>query len=148
MLARKIRLGMVETVFAWRGEFANKEVGGLHAEVFEHGVVATYGRDWVTLCARHSLGWVSARQHGELVGFVNIPWDGQVHAWIQDLMVASTSRHQRIGVGLVRTAIDNAKSAGCLWLHVDFDEPLRSFYYEAAGFSSTSAGVIDLTDLD
>ena len=36
----------------------------------------------------HSLGWVVAREDGSLVGFVNVLWDGLVHAWIQDTMVA------------------------------------------------------------
>ena len=34
--------------------------------------------------------------------------------------------------------------AGCEWLHVDFDDHLRSFYFDACGFEPTNAGLIDL----
>jgi hypothetical protein len=44
---------------------------------------------------RHSLGWVAARRDDEeLVGFVNLFWDGLVHAWIQDTMVAASARNE------------------------------------------------------
>ena len=72
-------------------------------------------------------------------------WDGQVHAWIQDLMVATDSRGRGIGTRLVEVAREEAKRAGCEWLHVDFDDHLRSFYYDACGFTPTNAGLIDLT---
>jgi hypothetical protein len=49
-----------------------------------------------------------------------------------------------IGVGVVIAARDGAREAGCEWLHVDFDDDLRSFYYEACGFAKTNAGVMHL----
>ncbi len=100
--------------------------------------------DWSQLTATHSLGWVTARRAGSLVGFVNVLWDGLVHAWIQDVMVAAGARHQGIGVGLVHSARHHAAAAGCEWLHVDFDDDLRSFYIDACGFTPASAGVIEL----
>jgi hypothetical protein len=45
----------------------------------------------------------------------------------------------------VEVAAEQARSAGCEWLHVDFDEDLRAFYIEACGFTPTPAGVIDLS---
>ena len=51
--------------------------------------------NWKELVARHSLGWVVARSGDELVGFVNIVWDGLVHAWIQD----TNGRGERTGPG-------------------------------------------------
>ena len=54
------------------------------------------------LVAAHSLGWVVARDGAELVGFVNVLWDGLVHAWIQDTMVAANaSRGRGVGTRLV-----------------------------------------------
>jgi hypothetical protein len=82
------------------------------------------------------------------VGFVNVPWDGFVHAWILDEMVSSQARHRGVGLGLVHTARDGAKDAGCEWLHVDFDDHLRPFSYDAAGFTPTNSRLIDLTELD
>lgn len=75
-------------------------------------------------------------------------WDGLVHAWIQDVMVSSAARRQGIGVRLIHVARDEAKSVGCEWLHVDFEDHLRLFYYGAAGFAATNGGLIDLTKLD
>ena len=58
-------------------------------------------------------------------------------------MVAAPSRHQGIGIGLVAVARDEARRAGCEWLHVDFDADLEPFY-RACGFTPTGAGLIAL----
>lgn len=130
--------------FEWRGEFANPEVNELHAEAFDTRVFAEWEWNWSELTARHSLGWVIARHDSKLVGFVNVVWDGLVHAWIQDLMVSAPTRSQGIGVGLVRGARDGAAGAGCEWLHVDFDDHMREFYLGACGFRATNGGLMPL----
>jgi hypothetical protein len=33
------------------------------------------------------------------------------------------------------------------WLHVDFDDHLRSFYFDACGFTPSNAGLIALSDV-
>lgn len=134
--------------YTWRGDFTSSEANQLHAEAFNHRVYEDSEWDWVRLCKEHSLGWVTARIGGRLVGFVNVLWDGLVHAWIQDVMVSSDTRHQGIGLRLIDVARKAAKQAGCEWLHVDFDDDLRPFYFDTAGFSPTNAGLIDLTDPD
>jgi GNAT superfamily N-acetyltransferase len=134
----------VTTIFEWRGAFTNPEVNALHAEAFGTRVYDESEWDWVRLTDQHSLGWVVARQDGELVGFVNVLWDGNVHAWLQDTMVAIRSRGEGIGTGLVATARESAKATGCEYLHVDFDEHLRPFYFEACGFTPTWAGLMSL----
>ena len=139
---------MGEITCLWRGDFTNEEANELHADAFEHRVFEASKWDWVALCNNHSLGWVTARQDGQLVGFVNVPWDGLVHSWIQDEMVSSAARHRGIGVRLIHAARDGAKSAACEWLHVDFEDHLRPFYYGAAGFIPTNGGLIDLTELN
>ena len=131
-------------VYEWRGPFTNEEVNALHAEAFETRIFSEDEWNWIELTARHSLGWVTSRSNGDLVGFVNVIWDGLVHAWIQDLMVAITVRHQGVGVGLMKAARDGARDAGCEWLHVDFDDDLRSFYYDACGFEPSNAGLMSL----
>jgi hypothetical protein len=82
----------VTTIFEWRGSFTNAEVNALHAEAFGTRVYDESEWDWVRLTQEHSLGWVVARQDGDLDGFVNVLWDGLVHAWLQDTMVAMRSR--------------------------------------------------------
>ena len=130
--------------YAWRGDLRTAEVNALHAEAFDHPVYADDDWDWKTQLQRHSLGWVCAREDGELVGFVNVIWDGAVHAVVLDTMVATTARKRGIGKELVAVAAEEARRAGCEWLHVDFDDELRSFYLDACGFEETNAGLIRL----
>jgi ribosomal protein S18 acetylase RimI-like enzyme len=128
----------------WRGSFANVEVNALHAEAFETRFYDESEWNWQALAAAHSLGWVVARDGDRLVGFVNVVWDGLVHAWLQDAMVAATHRHQGVGERLVDEAAAGARAAGCEWLHVDFDDDLAPFYFSACGFQPTQAGLIHL----
>jgi len=93
------------------------------------------------LLDRHSLGWVVARDGGALVGFVNVSWDGLVHAWPQDTMVTTAARGRGVGTEVVRVATREAKAAGCEWLHVDIEDHLRPFYLDACGFSPADAGL-------
>jgi GNAT superfamily N-acetyltransferase len=119
----------------WRGAFGNAELNRLHAEAFATAVYDEAEWNWQRLVERHSLGWVVAREGEVLVGFVNVIWDGAVHAWIQDVMVAGDSRHRGIGARIVALAGERAEAAGCEWLHVDFDESLRPFCLDACGFA-------------
>ena len=128
----------------WKGTFSSSEANALHAEAFGTTVYPDEDWDWWALVERHSLGWVVARRAGSLSGFVNVVWDGLVHAWLQDLMVAAEARGAGLGRRLVQLAADGARDAGCEWLHVDFDEPLRPFYLGACGFSPASAGLLRL----
>ena len=127
--------------YEWRGEFANTAVNALHAEGFNHRVLDI---DWLDQVHRHSLGWVCARRHGELVGFVNVAWDGGVHAFILDTLVRGYLRRSGIGAELIAAAVQGARAAQCEWLHVDFDDNLRAFYFDACGFKPTEAGLIAL----
>ena len=127
--------------YEWRGGFDNADVNRLHEEGFHHRALDI---DWAAQLNRHSLGWVCARQDGVLVGFVNVAWDGDGHAFILDTMVTGTLRRSGIGAELVATATREARAAGCEWLHVDFDDELRTFYFDACGFTPTNAGLIAL----
>lgn len=127
--------------YEWRGRFANGELNALHAEGFGHRVLDD---DWWAQVRRHSLGWVCARDGDELVGFVNVAWDGGVHAFVLDTLVAARARHRGIGTRLVALAVQGSREAGCEWLHVDFDDDLRDFYFEACGFRPTNGGLVAL----
>jgi GNAT superfamily N-acetyltransferase len=130
--------------FEWQGDFTNTEVNALHAAAFETRVFSDDEWDWHALVHRHSLGWVTARDGARLIGFVNVPWDGFVHAWIQDTMVAADAGRHGVATRLVAIAKDAARQVGCEWLHVDFDDHLRPFYIDACGFTPTNAGLIHL----
>ena len=160
--------------YAWRGEFTDLELNTLHAEGFEHvlipddwwAVVNRHSLGWVTARrAASAPGAASAfggspvvagssafggalaggvTAGGELVGFVNVAWDGGVHAFILDTLAARSARREGIGTRLVEIATEHARAAGCEWLHVDFDDHLRAFYFDACGFTPTNAGLIRL----
>jgi GNAT superfamily N-acetyltransferase len=127
--------------YAWRGAFDNDELNALHAEGFGHRVLED---DWRLQVERHSLGWVCARDGHRLVGFVNVPWDGAAHAFVLDTLVAADRRRHGIGRRLVEIATQEARAAGCEWLHVDFEDDLTEFYIAGCGFQPTPAGVIPL----
>jgi GNAT superfamily N-acetyltransferase len=127
--------------FEWRGSFTNQEVNALHGESFGHGVP---DHDWKNQLDRLSLGWVTARDDQGLVGFVNIIWDGLVHCFVEDTIVAERARRQGVGARLIHVAREHTAAAGCEWFHVDFDDRLKSFYFDACGFVPTNAGLIKL----
>jgi GNAT superfamily N-acetyltransferase len=128
--------------YEWRGDFRNEEVNVLHAEGFGHRPLAD---DWLAQVNRHSLGWVCARSGAELVGFVNVAWDGACHAFILDTLVTARVQRQGVGTGLVGLAVLKAREAGCEWLHADFEDHLQPFYFGSCGFTTTNAGLINLT---
>jgi GNAT superfamily N-acetyltransferase len=132
----------MEVHYEWRAPFANAEVNALHAQGFTHPVLDI---DWRSQLERHSLGWVCATDAtGYLVGFVNVAWDGGVHAFVLDTLVEGNLRRTGIGRGLLQVAERECRSMGCEWLHVDFEDELRHFYLDACGFTPTPAGVIAL----
>jgi GNAT superfamily N-acetyltransferase len=130
--------------FQWRGAFSNTEIHALHAEAFETRLFDESEWNWVGQCERFSLGWVIARHDIRLVGFANVLWDGLVHAYLEDVMVAMAERHRGIGVRLVHAARDGAKVAGCEFLHVGFEDDLSPFYIDACGFTPTLGGLMEL----
>ena len=130
--------------YEWRAPFGNPEVNALHAEAFGTRLFDESEWNWAELVHRHSLGWVVARDGASLAGFANVLWDGLVHAWLQDVMVAASARRQGIGSELVRHARDGASAAGCEYLHVDFEDHLGRFYFGACGFMPTNAGLLAL----
>lgn len=100
---------------------------------------------WESVLGR-SLCFVCAYAGNELVGFVNVAWDGGVHASLFDTTVHPAHRRRGIGAALVRRAAEEARLRGAEWLHVDFEPHLVGFY-RACGFRHTEAGLLDLTTL-
>ncbi|MBX4977304.1 GNAT family N-acetyltransferase [Rhizobium lentis] len=92
-----------------------------------------------------SLAHIGAYHEGRLIGFVNVAWDGGIHAFILDTCVHHHMRRQGIGTALVQEAVRVARERGAEWLHVDFETNLAGFY-RACGFCSTEGGLIRLQD--
>ena len=98
---------------------------------------------------RHSLAYVCAyltpSRHDDivLIGFVNLAWDGGIHAFLLDTTVHPGWRRQGIGTELVRRAAEVARGRGIEWLHVDYESHLQDFY-AGCGFQDTAAGLMNL----
>lgn len=90
-----------------------------------------------------SLVHVGAYDGGTLVGFVNVAWDGGVHAFLLDTCVARAHRRRGIATRLVAAAAEAARARGAHWLHVDCEPHLEGFY-RACGFGPTAAGLMRL----
>ena len=124
----------------WRGPLDDAEMVDL---VASHGGNPAAG--WWDRIRPHSLGWVTARtEDGLLVGFVNVATDGGDHAFLIDTKTRGSYQRRGIGTRVVTFAARHAKAAGCEWLHVDFEDHLRGFYFGACGFAPTPAGLIAL----
>ena len=92
---------------------------------------------------RRSLAHVGAYDGAALVGFVNVAWDGGVHAFILDTCVDVDFRRQGIALRLVERAAEVARERGAHWLHVDYEPHLEGFYRQC-GFGPTAAGLMRL----
>jgi GNAT superfamily N-acetyltransferase len=93
---------------------------------------------------RRSLTWIAARSGDQLVGFVNVATDGGVHAFLLDTTVHPGWQRRGIGRRLVAAAVDQVRTAGVTWLHVDYEPHLEEFY-RGCGFRPTAAGLLRLT---
>ena len=93
---------------------------------------------------QRSLGHVGAYEDDVLIGFVNIAWDGGVHAFILDTSTDPDFRRRGIATALVKAAAELARARGAEWLHVDYEPHLEDFY-RGCGFRPSSAGVMKLT---
>jgi GNAT superfamily N-acetyltransferase len=63
---------------------------------------------------------------------------------VLDTVVADGIRRRGVGAGLIDAATNEARAAGCEWLHVDFEDSLQTFYLNACGFVRTAAGLVAL----
>ena len=118
----------------------SEAINALRASSWAEGSAS--GFDWAPVLAR-SLGWVCAHDGARLVGFVNVAWDGGVHAFLLDTTVHPLYGRRGIGTALVREAAALARSGGAEWLHVDYEEELEPFY-RGCGFRPTPAGLLRL----
>ena len=135
---RPVRLSVREAV-------DDAALSRLHASAFG----GTYRlQPWSSRLAAHSLSWVTAHDDADLlIGFVNVAWDGGAHAFILDCVVHPDAQRAGLGAALVHRAAQEAGSAGCTWLHVDFEQHLARFYLDTCGFRTTAAGLLHLTPI-
>lgn len=107
---------------------------------------AAWGDDWsgdLDAILARSLTHLGAFDAAQLIGFVNVAWDGGIHAFLLDTTVHPDYRRRGIASRLVKAATAEARKRGARWLHVDFEPQLLGFY-EGCGFRPTAAGLIAL----
>ena len=121
------------------GAVTNDELNALFAAAWS----GHEPRDFTPVLAR-SLVYYAAREQEQLVGFVNVAWDGGSHAFLLDTTVHPTFQRRGIGTQLVQQAARTVRSHGIEWLHVDFEPGLERFYL-GAGFRPTAAAVWKLS---
>jgi GNAT superfamily N-acetyltransferase len=129
---------MEELRYPINGPVTSRQLNDLFAASWE----GHRWRDFEPVLGR-SLGHVCAWRGDELIGCVNLAWDGGVHAFVLDTTVHPNVRRRGVGRGLVKLAVEVARERGVKWVHVDFDRHLREFYYEC-GFRGTEAGLLHL----
>jgi ribosomal protein S18 acetylase RimI-like enzyme len=129
---------MIKLVYRLNPSLANDELNALFDVAWQEHTWRNFesvlNRSLVFVCAYHG---------EQLIGFVNLAWDGGFHAFILDTTVHLEFRRRGIGQELVRRAAAEAKNHEVEWLHVDFEPHLQDFY-ESCGFTNTAAGLLRL----
>ena len=131
---------MAEIRYVVRGVIDNDAFNHVHAAAFGHRVLRW---NWSRQFHQHSLSWVCGFEGDDLVGFVNLAWDGGVHAFLLDTAVLPDRQGNGIGRRLVEVVLDDGvKRAPLEWIHVDSSAELMDGFYGPAGFESTPAGLV------
>lgn len=107
---------------------------------------AAWGIEWSGNLDRvlaRSLVHLCAYDGERLIGYVNVAWDGGIHAFLLDPTVHPDYQRRGLGSRLVRVAVALARERGARWMHVDYEPALEGFY-RGCGFRPTAAGVIEL----
>jgi ribosomal protein S18 acetylase RimI-like enzyme len=131
---------MTSIEYRVRPQLTSEELNRLFSQVWDDHDVT----DLSNVLA-HSLTYICAYDADELVGYVNVAWDGGEHAFLLDTAVHRDRRHRGVGTKLVEHAVADTRSRGLKWLHVDFEPHLEGFYRDL-GFRDTAAGLIRLND--
>jgi GNAT superfamily N-acetyltransferase len=117
---------------------SNEALNTLFAAAWENHTES----DFAPILSR-SLVYVCAYDTDRLIGFVNVAWDGGIHAFLLDTTVHPDVQRRGIATELVSQAAAAAKARGIEWLHVDFEPHLLQFY-RGCGFQPTEAGLMHL----
>ena len=128
-----------EIVYRRRAEVDLEALDALYGSAWpNHSKGTTDGAEFA-----HSFTWITAHAGDDLVGFVNVAWDGGVHFFLLDTTVHASWQHRGVGTRLVQEAIAVCREYGKgHHLHVDSSEELMRDFYIPAGFHWTNAGTV------
>lgn len=129
---------MINIVYTVEPMLSNAALNALFAAAWPNHTES----DFQPILSR-SLTYIGAVANKQLVGFVNVAWDGGIHAFLLDTTVHPNFQRRGIGARLVQEAAAVARVRGIHWLHVDYELHLENFY-RACGFNSTLAGLMRL----
>jgi GNAT superfamily N-acetyltransferase len=118
------------------------------AEEFSALWQAAWGTPWTSDTGAiwsRSLAHLGAYAGERLIGYLNLAWDGGIHAFLLDTTVHPEFQRRGVATRLVQAAVAEARRRGPHWLHVDYEPHLESFY-QGCGFRPTLAGLIRLKD--
>lgn len=87
---------------------------------------------------------ITAYSGNELIGFINVAWDGNKHAFILDTSVCPDHQNNGVGKALVFKAIECCKNTSIEWIHVDYEERYEYFYHECGFTQKTAAALLNL----
>jgi GrpB-like predicted nucleotidyltransferase (UPF0157 family) len=102
--------------YQWRFPVPDDQVVALHAAAFgdDANTDPTSWRRQRPL----SLGWVTAILGGDptvLIGFANVAWNGDRHAFLLDVAVHPARQRRGIATRIVNRAATEAQAVGCEW---------------------------------
>ncbi|MGH7781934.1 MAG: GNAT family N-acetyltransferase [Candidatus Binataceae bacterium] len=130
----------MQTEYKINPALSNSELQSLFSDAW--GQSRGGSRNFTSILKR-SLAYICAYAGEDLVGFVNLAWDGDKHAFLLDPTVRKSARRNGIGTALVLRAANEARARGAHWLHVDFEPHLTDFYRKC-GLRHTEAGLMKL----
>ena len=96
-----------------RADVNDRALSRLHAQGFDVPLQPT---PWRHRLERYSLTWITAHDEEDdrLVGFINVAWDGGVHAFLLDVVVDPEQQHAGLGTAL-STKLPLLSARGCMW---------------------------------
>jgi GNAT superfamily N-acetyltransferase len=110
---------MNDVLFAVRAPLTDAELNTLFAAAWQGHADKPFGP-----MLDRSLTWVAAWRGEQLVGSVNVATDGGAHAFVLDTTVHPDMQRQGVGRRLVATAVQQARTAGAVWMDADTDGAL------------------------
>ena len=84
---------MTEIVYQVKSQVTDDDLNNLFASAWVHHAERPFGP-----ILAHSLTYVCAYHEGQLIGFVNVAWDGGIHGFILDTSRLNEQELRQLGV--------------------------------------------------